>query len=409
MHIDDNLRAGMTPEQARRNAILKLGGVEATKEACRDRSTVPFLENLLQDVRFAIRQLRKNPGFTSTAILMLALGMCASVAIFAFVDAALIKPLPYRNPARLVGVFESVLMFPQRQPFLSRLPRLEEAQPVFSSLDAYTATVSPEHSDRREKVPRRARDRRILSHTRRHAILGRDFHAGEDLPRRPAPCCSATPPGRSGTAEKRMYSADRHAERRSLHHRRRAAAGLSFRSRRAARSSGPRFNPSGSCEMRRSCHNLYGVARLKDGVRFRRALADMKAIAQQLEKQYPDSNRDQGAAVVPLSEVIVGDVRPILLVLLSGAGLLLVDCLRERRESAAGPLGEPPARDRGPQCAGCIGGAVDRPICNRRIGSGSGGQCARASVAACWAMRSSPSSSRTDMIDAHAVFCTGSA
>lgn len=113
MHIDDNLRAGMTAEQARRMAMLQLGGVEATKEAYRDRSTIPFLDHLLQDLRFAIRQLRKNLGFTCTAVLVLALGMCASVAIFAFVDAALIKPLPYRNPSRLAGVFESVAMFPR--------------------------------------------------------------------------------------------------------------------------------------------------------------------------------------------------------------------------------------------------------------------------------------------------------
>ena len=87
LHIADNLRSGMRPEQARRDAILKLGGVEPTKQAYRDRGTVPFLENLLRDTRFAIRQLRKNPGFTCTAVLVLALGMCASVAIFAFVDA----------------------------------------------------------------------------------------------------------------------------------------------------------------------------------------------------------------------------------------------------------------------------------------------------------------------------------
>ncbi len=74
LHIDDNLRSGMSPEQARREAIVKLGGIEATKEACRDRSSVPFLENVLQDLRFAIRQLGKNPGFTFTAILMLAVG-----------------------------------------------------------------------------------------------------------------------------------------------------------------------------------------------------------------------------------------------------------------------------------------------------------------------------------------------
>src|ERR1035438_9917330 len=107
MHIADNMRSGMTPERARREALLKLGGVESVKEAYRDRSTAPFLEHLTMDMRFTFRQLRKNPGFAATAVLVLALGMCASIAIFAFVDAALIKPLPYPNPTRLVGVYES--------------------------------------------------------------------------------------------------------------------------------------------------------------------------------------------------------------------------------------------------------------------------------------------------------------
>src|SRR5579872_1938899 len=88
LHTDDNLRRGLTPEQARREALIKLGGIESTKELYRDRRTVPILENLLQDLRFAARQLRKSPAFAVTAVVMLALGLCASVAIFAFVDAA---------------------------------------------------------------------------------------------------------------------------------------------------------------------------------------------------------------------------------------------------------------------------------------------------------------------------------
>ena len=126
MHVDDNIRAGMTPEQARRDALLKLGGVEPTKEAWRERSTIPVLEHFLQDGRYAIRQLRQHAGFTATAILTLALGTGASVAIFAFVDAALLKPLPYRDPTRLVGVFETIAAVSAEQPLLSRLPRLEE-------------------------------------------------------------------------------------------------------------------------------------------------------------------------------------------------------------------------------------------------------------------------------------------
>src|SRR5258705_3648879 len=137
MHTEDNLRSGMTPEQARRNAILKLGGVESTKQAYRDRRTIPFLENLLQDIRFAIRQLRKNPGFTFTAILMLTLGMSASIPIFAFVDATLVKPLPYQNTSRLVGVFENTEMCPQCNLSYADYLDWKQSNRVFSSMDAY--------------------------------------------------------------------------------------------------------------------------------------------------------------------------------------------------------------------------------------------------------------------------------
>src|SRR2546422_10519105 len=87
MHIDDNIRAGMSPEEARRIALMKLGGMDQAKEAYRDRATIPFLESVVQDLRFTLRQLRKNPAFTFTAIVMVALGIAASVAIFALVDA----------------------------------------------------------------------------------------------------------------------------------------------------------------------------------------------------------------------------------------------------------------------------------------------------------------------------------
>jgi macrolide transport system ATP-binding/permease protein len=108
MHVDDNLRAGMDPDAARREAVLRLGGVEATKEAWRERAGLPLLEHALLDMRFGARQLGRNPGFAATAVIVLSLGTGASAAIFAFVDAALVRPLPYREPARLVSVGESV-------------------------------------------------------------------------------------------------------------------------------------------------------------------------------------------------------------------------------------------------------------------------------------------------------------
>src|SRR5215470_1705339 len=113
MHIDDNVRAGMSPLEARRVAVMKLGGVDQTKEAYRDRATIPLLESVVHDLRFTLRQLRKHPAFSVTAIAMVALGIGASVAIFAFVDAALIKPLPYQNPSRLLFVTETTPVIPR--------------------------------------------------------------------------------------------------------------------------------------------------------------------------------------------------------------------------------------------------------------------------------------------------------
>ena len=104
MHIEDNLRAGMTPEEARRNALLKLGGLEQTKESVRDQRTLPFLESLFQDLRFALRLLRKSPAFTATAVLTLALGIGATAAMFGVVYSLLFDPFPYQGADRLAVI-----------------------------------------------------------------------------------------------------------------------------------------------------------------------------------------------------------------------------------------------------------------------------------------------------------------
>jgi putative ABC transport system permease protein len=104
MHIDDNLQRGMTAQEARRAALIALGGVEQTKERYRDGRGVRWLETLGQDVRFCARLLRKNPGFTATAVLTLALGIGATTAIFSLVDVVLFRPLPIAKASEVMRI-----------------------------------------------------------------------------------------------------------------------------------------------------------------------------------------------------------------------------------------------------------------------------------------------------------------
>ncbi len=315
---------GMTADAAQHAARRQFGNDTHLREQSRE--VVGFrAESVVQDSRFAIRQLRKNPGFAVTAVLMLTLGIAACLALFAFVDAALIKPLPYSDPNRLVGVYESVNVFPRSNLSWEDYLDWKKLQKVYSSFDAWTGAGFLLNTPSGIQPAMGARvSAGFFTTLGVTPILGRDFRPGEDSPSAPRTALIT------------------YATWQNLYGGRRDIVGQV-----AALDGTPttiigvlprefHFAPRGradfwlpiqelnGCEKRRSCHNLYGVARLRDGVSVATALANMKSIAAQLEKQYPDSNRGQGAAVVSLSEAIVGDFRPILLVLFCGAALLLL-------------------------------------------------------------------------------------
>ncbi|HTV07014.1 MAG TPA: ABC transporter permease [Acidobacteriaceae bacterium] len=106
MAVDENVRAGMTEDEARRQALIKFGGVQQARERHRAARGLPFLDVLLQDLRYTFRTLKRDTGFTLIAVLILGLGIGANVAIFSVVDTILLRPLPFHNPQRLVRIVD---------------------------------------------------------------------------------------------------------------------------------------------------------------------------------------------------------------------------------------------------------------------------------------------------------------
>jgi predicted permease len=348
---------GMTAEAAHYAAMRRFGNAARLKEQSHE--VVGFrMETVIQDLRFALRQFRRSPGFAITAILVLALGMGISVAIFGFVDAALLEPLPYTAPNRLMAVDEASAAFTRSNLSRADYEDWKRMNRSLSSLEAYGGMGYLLHTGSgTEPVPAARVSDGFFSTLGVKMMLGRGFLPGEDLPGKPKIAILSY-----GTWLKRFGGRrDVVGQAVDLSGQAYTIVGVlprefEFAPRRDSEFWVPLLDKNG-CEQRRSCHNLFGVGRLRDGVTMEAARAEMKAIAAQLAKQYAGSNQGQSASVIPLSEIIVGDIRPILLTLLAGAGLLLlIACVnvsslllvrsesRRREIAVRGALGATPAR-----------------------------------------------------------------
>ena len=325
LEADELKSEGVSEEEARRRASVEFGSVSTAQERFYLRNRVVWFDNLVHDTRFAIRQLARNSGFAATALMVLALGIGASVAIFAFVDAALLQPLPYANPNRLMSVDESNVestRWPLSYPDYLDWQSLNKS---FTSIDVYGGAGYLLHtSSGAEPVQAMRISGGFFKTLGVHPMLGRDFNPGED---------------RLGGANVVLlsYGAWRHrfGARRDLvgqtvdlDNNAYTILGVLPRAFSFAPGGNAEFwvpiNVLSPHEQTRNFYNFWGIGRLRDGVTAAAAKAEMTAIAKQLQRQYGITGRDLTANVVPLSEVIVGDVRPILLTLLGAAGLLLL-------------------------------------------------------------------------------------
>src|ERR1700761_1277265 len=349
---------GLSPDEAHYAARRAFGNATLIREQTHESWVSAPFERFLQDLRYALRQFRRSPGFASTAILVLALGIGVSVAIFGFVDAALLEPLPYANPNRLMSVNESSIespRWPLSYPDFLDWRRLNNS---FSSLDIYTgAGFLLRAATDTEPVQGERVSGGFLMTLGVHPILGRDFNADEDRLGGPNVVILSYGAWNHRFGGRR----DVIGQTVDLDNQTYTIIGVLPRSFTFAPSGNAEFwapiNTLSPHQYSRTFYSFMGIGRLRDGVTPRTAQAEMTAIAKTLQQQYALTGRSLSASVLPLSEVFIGDVRPILVMLLAGAGLLLlIACVnvaslvlvrsesRKREVAVRGALGATPAR-----------------------------------------------------------------
>ena len=325
MEIEQNIADGMSPEEARLAARRSFGSLALSKEDSRAMWGLGSLENLWQDLRYGLRMLLKNPGFTTIAVLTLALGIGANTAIFSVVNAVLLRPLPYAESERLVWLWDTLPQLPTAPTSLPEFLDRKEQNRSFEQLAAFqSGNMFLDTGDGTRDTPVGLVTPETFALFRANPILGRAFTAEETLP------------GRSRVVVlghaiwQNRFGADPNALGRKVELSGAAytvigvmPAGFSFPNQAELW----RPLPIDPAKLDRGPHYLRVVGRLKPGVTQAEAQAEMSAIAGRLARQYPEKNAGHGVKLEPLRDVIVGDIGPALYILLGAVGfVLLIAC-----------------------------------------------------------------------------------
>jgi predicted permease len=335
MRVQANLSAGMNTDEARYDAQRRFGNSTLLKEDTRAMNIIGWLDTAARDLRYAIRQLRRSPGFTAVAILTLALGIGANTALFSVVNGVLLNPLPYPHAEQLVTLHESKPNFETGSISYPNFRDWQKDNHSFSSIAiARSYSYSLTGLGEAEQVQARFISSDFFPLLGVNPIVGRTFVSGEDeIGAAPMAMISAglwnrkfgsSPAalGKSITLDGRDYTIVGVVP---------ANFELFLRISRVRVADvyvpiGQWNNPL--LPKRGAGLGVHGVGRLKPGVTIEQARADLDQISRNLAVAYPDTNKGISASLIPFRDDMVGNVQPILLVLLGAVGfVLLIACV----------------------------------------------------------------------------------
>ncbi len=335
-HLEDKtqeyMESGMSAEEAHFAALRDFGNFELAKQNCRDARKILWIQNLIEDFKFGLRSLRKAPGFTTVAVLTLALAIGANTVVFSVMRSVLLRPLPYAHPESLVFLCESAAQDPTMFISLANLADWQSRNTVFASMGGFRrvgATLvgrsQPQHILAGQVTAE------LFPTLGVGPLLGRTFTAEEDKPKGAAVALL------SQTLWEREFASDPTVLGRQLKLDNQSytivgviANGrfpLYWRQMDVFTSLGRLTNDIGGEDHRAHHIGVSAYARLKPGVTVEQARREMLGIARQLEQEHPHTNAGQSVVVQPLRERMVGEVRrPLELLMGAVALVLLIAC-----------------------------------------------------------------------------------
>ncbi|HXJ94336.1 MAG TPA: ABC transporter permease [Terriglobia bacterium] len=327
---EENVRREFSAEEAHYAALRMFGRVEQVREAYREQRGLPMIDVLAQDLRFALRQLRRSPAFTLVAALTLALGIGANTAIFSVVNSVLLRPLPYPDPGRLVDVYQkteggnyNVFSGPNYFAWKDRAQAFQEFAVWTTGSYNLADNNQPEH------VTAGPVTANIFSLLGVNPILGRTFLPQEDLPGGPKVVVL------SYAFWQRHFGGARDVIGKSLklNGDGYTVVGVMPRGFQVPTSVAElwlpfQLSPANPNAAARGLHWLFGLARLKPGMNRAKTEAELNSLTPQMKQEYPNTDAGYGLLLTPLIDDVVGAVRPVLQILLAFVGLvLLIACV----------------------------------------------------------------------------------